>query len=144
MSTYPFNQPTEQRQATQYQQQQTQQSQQTATTPSVTGVQGVSPAIDVIDNDDELWVFVDLPGFRETETQVQADENTLVITGERLDELEEGRSVLVRERPTRMERTIQLPVPVDPAEAEAAFEDGVCKVVLPKAASERLREIEFS
>ena len=41
-----------------------------------------------------------------------------------------------------VERTIQLPAPVDIEEAAATFENCACKVTLPKVAAERYEEIE--
>ncbi|MFB6172780.1 MAG: Hsp20/alpha crystallin family protein [Haloarculaceae archaeon] len=140
METYSYTQQTER--PTQYRQQSSGQGWQ-ATAEPVTGSPDSTPAVDILDNTDEIWVFVDLPGFRKGETQLRGDETTLVVSAERIDELEEGRSVLVRERPTRVERTIPLPATVDVSDAEATYEDGVCKVILPKAASDQFREIEF-
>lgn len=102
-----------------------------------------TPAVDVVDNSAEIWVFVDLPGFTEDEIEVRGDQHSLVISADRPTELEEGRRVVVHERPTRVERTVQLPAPVDVAEAAATYEEGVCKITLPKVAAERYQEIEF-
>ena len=102
-----------------------------------------APAVDVVDNSAELWVFVDLPGFTEDEIDVRGDPQSLVISADRPAEVEEGRRVVLKERPTHVERTIQLPAPVEVREAVASFEDGVCKVTLPKAAAERYERIEF-
>ena len=101
------------------------------------------PPVDIVSNAMDLWVFVDLPGFQPDEIHVRGDETTLMITAERPDELEEGRQVLVKERPERVERTIQLPATVDISEADLHYEDGVCKIILPKASSDRYIELEF-
>ena len=107
------------------------------------GPPAATPAVDVVDNSDEIWVFVDLPGFAEEEIDVRGDQHTIVVSADRPTEVEEGRRVVLHERPTRIRRTIHLPAPVDLGEATASFEDGVCKVTLPKSAAERYEPIEF-
>lgn len=139
MSTFPFDQP------------QQEPSPQASTPPEGSawgeqpfgGPPAATPAVDVVDNTTEIWVFVDLPGFTEEEIEARGDQHSLVIAADRPSELEEGRRIVLRERPTRMERALQLPAPVDVGEAVATFEDGVCKISLPKVAAERYEEIEF-
>lgn len=101
------------------------------------------PEIDILDNTNELWVFVNLPGFKPEEIQIKGDETTLLLSGERFAELEEGRTAVLQERPVRVERQIQLPTPVDVNEADALFEDGVCTITLPKATAEQYHRIEI-
>ena len=107
------------------------------------GPPAASPAVDVVDNSAELWVFVDLPGFTEEEIDVRGDQRSLVVSADRPAEVEEGRRLVLHERPTHVERTIPLPAPVEVRDAVASFEDGVCKVTLPKSAVERYEPIEF-
>lgn len=111
--------------------------------PPVEGPPPAWPAVDVVDNSAELWVFVDLPGFTEDEIDVRGDQRSLVISADRPAEVEEGRRIVLQERPAHVERTIPLPAPVEVRDASASFEDGVCKVTLPKAATERYERIEF-
>lgn len=111
--------------------------------PTVPTAPAAQPAIDVVDNGVELWVYADLPGFQRDEIRVSGDATTLLIAAERPGEVEESRSVLVRERPVKTERTVQLPTQVDVGGADMRYEDGVCQIVLPKAESERFTSIEF-
>lgn len=137
MATYPFDQPTRAQQPRQPTWEESQADSVSGGTPA-----GI-PAMDVVDNSEELWVFLEIPGFQKDEIQVRGDERTLVVTADRPGELEEGRRVVVRERPRHIERTIQLPAPVDMDSADLFYEDGVCKVVAPKMAAERFTELEF-
>jgi HSP20 family protein len=102
-----------------------------------------TPAIDLIENTDELWVFIDLPGFKPDEIHVQGDARTLRVRASRPSETEEGRNVLAHERATEVERTVQLPFTVDVEKIDAIFEHGVCKLTVPKAANERYRDIDI-
>lgn len=102
-----------------------------------------SPAMDLIENSDELWVFLDLPGFQADEIQLEGDARTLHVSASRPSKIEEGRNILTHERTVQVERTIQLPVAVDIEKSDATFEHGVCKMTIPKAANERYRDIEL-
>jgi HSP20 family protein len=107
------------------------------------GAPARGPFVDIVANSMDVWVFVDLPGFQPEEINVRGDETTLMIAADRHSELEEGRDVVVQERPKHVERTIQLPVTVDVSEADLSYQDGVCKIVLPKSSSEQYIELEF-
>jgi HSP20 family protein len=102
-----------------------------------------TPPIDVYDDDEEIRVYVDLPGFDAEEIQVQGDETNLVIRGERSQRPEESARPVVQERARAVERTIPLHAPVDVSEAVARHHDGVCEVVLPKTAAGQYREISL-
>jgi len=102
-----------------------------------------SPAIDLIENSDELWLFIDLPGFQPEEVQLEGDARTVHVSASRPSEIEDGRNILQHERTVQVDRTIQLPVAVDIDEVDAIFEQGVCKMTIPKAASERYRDIDL-
>lgn len=140
MTLNPYDQPGFEQQ-TQQQSTWEQQPPQPQVQPATPPAQG--PPVDIVSNAMDLWVFVDLPGFQPEEINVRGDETTLMITAERPDELEEGRQVLVKERSEHLERTIQLPATVDISEADLHYEDGVCKIILPKASSDQYIELEF-
>lgn len=146
MSSYPYDQSTEPMQ----QSQGTAGGSPTMGSGSMGGLQyetefepSGTPPIDLVDNTDEIWVYVDLPGFREDEIQIQGDETTLQISADRPGDIEEGRTVVVHERPYKVERTVPLVAPVDVDDATATFEDGVCKIMLPKASSKQYQRIDF-
>ena len=139
MSTFPFDQP--QREPTPPAPQPMEGD--TRDEPPFGGPPRAAPAVDVVDNTTEIWAFVDLPGFTEEEIDVRGDQHSLVISADRPAEVEAGRRVVLHERATHVERTIQLPAPVDVGDAVATFEDGVCKVTLPKVAAGRYEEIAF-
>ena len=138
MATYPYNQ-------SGYEQWTDQPTvpEQTWAEQSVGAVPAAQPPLDVVDNGGELWVYADLPGFNPEQISVSGDGTTLLITAERPAKVEEGRAVLVNERSTRAERTVQLPAEVDVTGADMRYERGVCHIVLPKAESERFTPIEF-
>jgi len=102
-----------------------------------------TPAIDLIENTDELWVFIDLPGYQPEEINLRADARTLHVRASRPSEIEEGRNVLSHERMTEVERSIPLPVTIDIENVDVIYEHGVCKMTAPKAANEQYHSIDI-
>ena len=103
----------------------------------------VVPAIDVYETADEILILADTPGFDEDSIELRADEQSLLITATREQTVEEGRTPLLQERPTRLERIVQVPPGADIEGAKATHEDGVCTVTIPKNESRRRRTIAF-
>lgn len=102
-----------------------------------------SPQVDVIDTPDSVTVFVDLPGCEEDDITIQADDDALLLTAERLVEYDDESALFQRERPSRIRRAIQLPPGVDIERASATYENGVAKIVLPRSEDGQKREIGF-
>jgi HSP20 family protein len=94
------------------------------------------PAIDVQENDQEVIVSAELPGVVEENINIEADENSLTLSGKREErhEIEDKKTgYLRRERSFgSFSRTVTLPSAVDPAKSEAEFVNGVLTVHLPK------------
>jgi HSP20 family protein len=105
------------------------------------------PMVDIVESADEVVVYVDLPGFEEDQIDIHADANNLYVTADRSDDpvydADEGESALLAERPVRLERRISLPSHIDPEEATATREAGVCEISVKKDEQERRHEIGF-
>lgn len=105
-----------------------------------------NPAIDVLEENDNLVVRAELPGLTKDEVHVTLQHNLLTIRGEKKQETEkkdEERNYYYRERVRgAFHRTIQLPVDVDAKKIDARFKDGVLEVILPKAEEAKPRQIE--
>lgn len=106
-----------------------------------------TPMVDVVEAPEELIVYVDTPGYEKDDINIHADANTLAVSADRsskpsFDE-DEGERGLVIERPMKLERTIPLPVHIDADEASASYDDGVCKITIPKEEGEKRSEIGF-
>lgn len=102
-----------------------------------------SPYVDIYDAPEELTVFADLPGCRKEDITIRCVDNQLVISADRPSEIEGEAQPLTSERVGHVERTVDLPSAVEVDEAEATFENGVCKIRLPKAESARTKTIGF-
>jgi HSP20 family molecular chaperone IbpA len=146
MSSFPFNQAEiesgvgEASQATDWGV--TQASQESAFQPQVQHV--ASPEVDIVEAGELVIVYVDLPGYEADDVRVRIDQQTLLVDASRERELDESDTVVVRERPSLVERVITLPAVVRAGGAEAEINDGVCVISLPKAATDRYEEIHVT
>src|ERR687897_1558571 len=97
---------------------------------------GWSPAIDVIQEDEDLVVRAELPGAKPEDVDITVHNGVLTISGKLEKEREEERSgYLVRERRSgSFRRSLQLPQDVDEDQIKANFENGVMEVKIPGAA----------
>lgn len=102
-----------------------------------------SPYVDLYESPETFTVFADLPGCREEDITIQKVNNNIRIIGDRPFEIEGEAQPLQDERAPRIERTIDIPSEVDVEEAEATFENGVCKITLPKTEESRPKTIGF-
>jgi HSP20 family protein len=102
-----------------------------------TQVAGWSPAIDVIQEDEDLVVRAELPGAKHEDVDITVQNGVLTISGKLEEEREEERGgYLVRERRSgSFRRSLQLPQDVDEDQIEANFENGVLEVKIPGAAA---------
>jgi HSP20 family protein len=89
------------------------------------------PSIEIINEPESVIVSAQLPGFESDNIQIQSTDTLLTISATR-DEYEGEGETLHSEWHSDVKRTIQLPVPTNPNEAEAAHENGVLKITLPK------------
>lgn len=106
-----------------------------------------SPRVDVSETDTEVSVTAELPGLDEKNVEVVLDDNALTIKGEKKDEVEAktAQSCHLERSFGAFQRTIPLPVQVEPGKAKAVFKRGVLHVTLPKVRSDQAprRKIEI-
>jgi HSP20 family protein len=112
--------------------------------PYFSGVHTWAPPADVAETENELKVFLDVPGMRKEDLKIELPgNNTLLIQGERKFEAQEGVKYTRQERfYGNFTRTFVLPSTLDANKISATFQDGVLEVVLPKAEASKARKIE--
>jgi HSP20 family protein len=100
--------------------------------------------VDAWVSSDDAVVNVELPGVTPANINVSVEGDTLKVWGERqTHEPAEGEYYHRRERPSgKFERSIEVPFRIDPQGVEAAYENGVLKIRLPRAPESRPRKIE--
>jgi HSP20 family protein len=104
---------------------------------------GPFPPINVFQQGDDILALMELPGIDKNELQIQAKANTIRISGKkRVDYSNE--SVHRRERVSGdFDRTLSLPIQVDPDRIRAEYCDGLLALFLPRADGDRPRSIKI-
>jgi HSP20 family protein len=111
--------------------------------PSWRGLSFVYPAINVWEDDGNVYAEAELPGLLQDQIEVYVtEENQLTVQGERkLGERPNG-TWHRRERGFgKFNRTVTLPANVDAEKVEARLDNGVLHVTLPKSDAARPRKI---
>jgi HSP20 family protein len=110
-----------------------------------TASQGPFPPINVFQQGDDILAIIELPGLDKSELQVQAKENTIRIAGNKGVDYPGGVSVHRRERVAgEFDRTLSLPVQLDPDRIRAEFQDGILTLFLPRAERDKPRTIRIN
>jgi HSP20 family protein len=106
-----------------------------------------TPQIDVQQRGDAIIVRADLPGVRKEDVQIEVQGDTLILSGQRREEREEGgddQDYRMFERSYgSFYRTVSLPQGTNPDEIQAVMRDGVLKITLPLAESARPKKIQI-
>lgn len=94
-----------------------------------------SLAVDLTEDEKNVIVKTAIPGVREEDIDVNVQGDTLTISAESRNEREEQREGWhLRElRYGKFARTVRLPAEVDANKAEAALENGILTITLPKS-----------
>ena len=92
----------------------------------------VLPPIDLHEENDNLIVIVDIPGFDKKDIKVSMNGNVLSINAEKKDE-KNGR-VIMKQRPRVIDKKMRLPITVKEGEEKvnsAKYVDGVLTIEIP-------------
>ncbi|MDE3112322.1 MAG: Hsp20/alpha crystallin family protein [Chloroflexota bacterium] len=100
--------------------------------------------VDLYETAETYTLKASLPGMDPLKIGVEAMSDAVTVKGELVEEKEEKKGAVVRQerRYGRFERTIGLPVAIDPAKVEATYEHGVLTLVMPKSQVVRPKSIE--
>ncbi len=112
---------------------------------NVTGGSGTlaGPRINLWEDDHNLYAETDLPGVADDQIEIMVKEgNQLTVQAERAAPAKDNATWYRQERPYgQFQRSISLPVLVDADRVEAALENGVLKLILPKSEAAKPRKI---
>jgi HSP20 family protein len=98
--------------------------------------------VDAYSTEDAVYVEASLPGVRPEDVEISVDGDTLTIRGTIPEPAWEGRNYTIHERfHGPVERTLALNVPVDAANADATFENGMLTLRIPKSEAAKPRKI---
>lgn len=103
------------------------------------------PAMDLLETEDHLVLRADLPGVGRDDIEIEVKEGVLTVSGERRAQHEQKREGYHRVERSfgRFSRSLELPKGVEADHIEAAFEDGVLEVRMPKPAERKPTRIEI-
>ncbi len=107
---------------------------------------GWNPALDLHEDKDNLYVRVELPGMKKESINLSLHDNTLSISGERLHEKKHEESEIYRSERYygRFQRTVGLPVMVEPDKVKAQYRDGILSITLPKSEEAKPKHIDVN
>lgn len=106
---------------------------------------GSYPALNVWEDDDNLYAEAELPGFDLDDLEIYVTGNQLTIKGERRPPDHEGGTWHRQERGYgKFSRVIEVPGDVDGDKVSAEFKSGVLQVTLPKSEAVKPHRIEVN
>jgi HSP20 family protein len=103
------------------------------------------PAMDLLETGDHFVLRADLPGMSEGDVNIELEDSTLTVSGERKTEHESSEEGYYRvERASgSFSRSLTLPKGVDPEAVTASFDRGVLEVRIPKPEERKPRKISI-
>ena len=106
---------------------------------------GSYPPINVFQQGDDLVAIVELPGLNKEDLNIQAQENTIRIAGRKAINYPDDVSLHRRERVSGMfDRTLVIPVQLDPEGIKAEYNDGLLALFIPRAEQDKPRTIAIT
>jgi len=104
-----------------------------------------APAVDIFEQGDDLVIRAEIPGVDKEDIDIDVENNTLTIRGERKRD-----EAFKRDNAYRMERiygsfarSFTLPRTVDASGITAGYKNGVLELMLPKAEEAKPKKIEI-
>jgi len=105
-----------------------------------------SPAVDVYEDTDAIVIKADLPGMKQEEIDIEMNNETLSIKGERKFEDEQRRDNYVRiERQYGVfQRSFTIGIPIEADKIKATYKNGILELTLPKAEVTKPRKVQVA
>src|SRR5215212_9270138 len=103
------------------------------------------PPMDLLEAGDDFILRADLPGMSEEDVNIELEDSTLTVSGERKAEHEGKKEGYYRvERASgAFQRSLTLPKAVDPETVSASFDRGVLEIRIPKPEERKPRRIHI-
>jgi HSP20 family protein len=109
-----------------------------------TAAMGSYPPINVFQQGEDFVAILEIPGVAKNDLTIEAKENTIRISGKKTVVYDENASVHRRERVGGIfNRTLSVPVQMDPDGVKAEYRDGVLALFIPRAESDKPRTIRI-
>jgi len=102
------------------------------------------PAVDIFEEEGNITMLADMPGVKPEDLTIDLHENVLTMTGDAsFSEGENDTEVISEYRVGRYYRQFTVSDKIDQGKIEANLNDGVLRLVLPKAEASKPRQIEI-
>jgi HSP20 family protein len=112
---------------------------------SGTAAMGSYPPINIFQRGDDFVAVIEVPGVDKNDLQIEAKENSIRISGHKRIHYSEGTSIHRRERVSgSFDRTLSIPVTIDPDHIRADYRDGVLALFIPRAERDKPRTIKIT
>ena len=102
------------------------------------------PAVDVYEDEHKVRLKLEIPGVGQDDLDIQVENNTLTVRGERKFEKEEKEENFhrIERRYGSFTRTFRLPNTVDGEKVDATYDKGILKISLAKRAEAKPKQIK--
>jgi len=96
-----------------------------------------TPMIDVCEREDEIVIFVEVPGVDKSDVQLSWNHGVLTISGQKRQSAigKRTRYFCLERAYGQFKREIEISVPIDRKAAKASLENGLLRISLPKASA---------
>lgn len=102
------------------------------------------PAINLFQQGQDFVAIVELPGVASDDLSIEAKESSIRLSGQRVIDYGEKASLHRRERIAgSFDRTIALPIRIEPDGIKAEYRDGILALFIPRAESDKPRSIKI-
>jgi HSP20 family protein len=105
-----------------------------------------APPVDVYEDEHNVTLKIEVPGIDEKDIDVRIENNVLTVHGERKFEKEEKEENFrrVERQYGSFTRTFTLPPTVDAEKVSANYDRGILKIVLPKKAEAKPKQVKVN
>jgi HSP20 family protein len=105
---------------------------------------GSYPPLNIFRKGDDLVLIAEVPGINKSDLELQVKGRTIRLAGSKIVSYPEKASLHRRERLAgRFDRSVTLPVEVDPNGVKAECHDGILALYLPRAEQDKARSISI-
>ncbi len=105
---------------------------------------GSYPPLNIFRKDDDFILIAELPGINKSELDLQVKGRTVQLSGAKVAKHAENASLHRRERLSgRFDRSVTLPVEIDPEGVKAEYHGGILAVSLPRTERDKARSIKI-
>ncbi len=106
---------------------------------------GSFPPINIFRQGENYVAIVELAGLDKNELNIEAKDNIIRISGKRQSTYPENASTHRNERVFgTFDRTISIPIKINPDELKAEYRDGILALFIPQAEEDKARKITIS